>query len=785
MPDLVGTVLDGAYRVTRLIGRGGMGSVYVARDLSLDPAFRQRFLQEARAIAGLEHPGIVQVHAFSRNPDLLYIVMTFVPGRSLRIWLTEFQRQGLVVSLPEALAIVETVCQALDYAHGQGVFHRDLKPGNILLKPLSSGQELPCGLSFQPVLADFGLAKLAHGGIHSMPGLSMGTPAYMAPEQCAGEPVDGRADIYALGVTLYEMVTGRVPFPVSTLTQALRAHASQVPPPPRQLMPDLPTAAEGIMLRALAKRPSERYQKAREIGQAAAKLRQQILAGRYLAEAARGPGRTSLVTLVPQAKPAASPEEAALPTPTTDGAQTWVIVYDPSGATRTVPLEAGICLTLGRDMDNDVVLAGASVSRHHAQLSFDGRLATLTDLSSTNGTFLEEDRLLPSVPERWTFGKRVRIGPYWLALEQGASTPVPSPPVSAGAATPSRGPGVEATLEPAQIVISPGECAEMTARVLNRQRIVDHFGIGVTGLPGPWVQLPDTELMLAPGDEGTITFTLQPPLAPSSQAGQHTFTVRVMSRAAPSAVAEVVACLMVAPIHRLAMSLHPSVYTRPGAGRLSIENQGNVTEEISLSATDPADALEIALERSYISLPAGQSQQQRVYVRGQLLPGQPPVIFPFCIHAQAQSGTTADVTGTIQLMPPPSQPTPPPPEPTPPPPQPRPQAPRPKPPPPKKQPKRKKVSAKPSAPAPEKKGGCRRFARIVWAILTLTAALFLVVGAAYNTFSVAQDWEPLNIGAFLIGLVGIVGATKLFKRASPAWAILFWIASALFLLGTS
>ena len=137
------------------------------------------------------------------------------------------------MSLPEALGIVEMVADALAYAHRRGVYHRDIKPGNIILKPLEAGQVNAAGLTFLPVVTDFGLAKLAEGGVQSMAGLSMGTPAYMAPEQCEAKPIDGRADLYSLGIVLYELVTGRVPFAVSTLTEALQAHTQMTPPPPR------------------------------------------------------------------------------------------------------------------------------------------------------------------------------------------------------------------------------------------------------------------------------------------------------------------------------------------------------------------------------------------------------------------------------------------------------------------------------------------------------------------------------------------------------------------------
>jgi serine/threonine protein kinase len=262
MEGLVGTVLDNTYRIEKLLGQGGMGAVFRAQDVALNRAvaikvmhshiaqqqgFRERFMQEARAIAALDHPGIVQIYTFSRDPQLLYIVMAFIPGQNLQDWLHLLQERGMVLALPESLAIVEQISEALAYAHARGVFHRDIKPGNIILRPLEAGQTDPFGLGFHPMLTDFGLAKLSEGGIMSMPGTSMGTPAYMAPEQCEGSDIDGRADIYSLGIVLYEMVTGRLPFEVRTLTEAIRAHTKEPPPPPRSVDPGVPSQGEQII----------------------------------------------------------------------------------------------------------------------------------------------------------------------------------------------------------------------------------------------------------------------------------------------------------------------------------------------------------------------------------------------------------------------------------------------------------------------------------------------------------------------------------------------------------
>jgi len=185
MQDLVGRTLDKTYRIERRLGRGGMGAVYRAHDVTLDrdgaikvmhphftdaEGFRARFIQEARAIASLSHPGIVQVHAFGQDLGLLYIVMDLILGQSLQDKLQHLASEHKIVALAESLAIVRQVAEALHYAHEKGVFHRDVKPANVMLKRIDPVLLEPDDLPFHPVLADFGLAKLAEEGVQSKTG---------------------------------------------------------------------------------------------------------------------------------------------------------------------------------------------------------------------------------------------------------------------------------------------------------------------------------------------------------------------------------------------------------------------------------------------------------------------------------------------------------------------------------------------------------------------------------------------------------------------------------------
>ena len=222
MNHLIGKTLD-RYQITALLGQGGMGGVYKARDtmlkrdvalkvmhghLAQQTVFQQRFLQEAQAAANLDHPGIVKVYDYKAEGDLLYIVMEFVAGENLAQSLQHLQETKRWLVLPEAIRVVQQLAWAVDYAHTQGTLHRDIKPANVMLKPdiADRGQ---C----RPVLTDMGLAKLNESVVITQTGSAMGTPAYMSPEQALGQKTGPATDIFALGVLLYELTVGQLPFP--------------------------------------------------------------------------------------------------------------------------------------------------------------------------------------------------------------------------------------------------------------------------------------------------------------------------------------------------------------------------------------------------------------------------------------------------------------------------------------------------------------------------------------------------------------------------------------------
>ncbi len=276
--DLINQRL-GQYQISAVLGRGGMATVYLARQTSMDrdvaikvmareladdEQFIARFQHEAQVIARLQHPHILPVIDFGREGKNIYIVMRLVRGGSL-----DDRLKGGPLELPLASRMLSQIASALTFAHEQGIIHRDLKPNNVLLDERDNAY-----------LTDFGIAKMLAGTSKlTATGNILGTPAYMAPEQWRGEAVDARTDTYALGVVLYEMVLGQLPFSGDTPYTLMYKHFNDAPPPPRELNPTIHPAIEAVILKALAKEADARYQSTEAMASAFAEAVRAVTTG--------------------------------------------------------------------------------------------------------------------------------------------------------------------------------------------------------------------------------------------------------------------------------------------------------------------------------------------------------------------------------------------------------------------------------------------------------------------------------------------------------------------------
>lgn len=311
--DLIGRQLD-EYRLDTLLGQGGMARIYHGYDTRLkrhvaikvidaphraETIYRQRFEREAQAIAQLSHPNIVNVYRYGELSGLFYMAMQYVEGIDLRTWIDNYRRQDEFVPLPEVMRIMDEVCQALDYAHSKGIIHRDVKPANILVAE--------AGRVF---LTDFGLVLRAGTATR---GEIFGSPRYIAPEQAiSSSGAVPQSDLYAVGVILYEMLTGRLPFDAGDPLNMAMQHMSETPPSPRELRPELSPALEAVLLQSLAKEPEKRYATGALLVEA---LRRAMAVGQPAVgqPLAVQPTRTAAGPMTPPAAPPGQTQKRELP----------------------------------------------------------------------------------------------------------------------------------------------------------------------------------------------------------------------------------------------------------------------------------------------------------------------------------------------------------------------------------------------------------------------------------------------------------------------------------------
>lgn len=279
MFEWIGKVI-GKVRIGKFLARGGMAEVYIGTHLTLDrpvavkvlhsyiesdPDLLARFQREAKVVAGLRHPNIVQIFDFDTHEGHPYIVMEYLRGPSLASYLRKLHAEGKKLPIDQIGRLLRSLAAAIDYAHEQGVIHRDIKPANIILH--SKNEEISVNTQLtkdvEPIITDFGLVRIAHSASYTASGIVSGTPSYMSPEQARGDKVDHRTDIYSLGIVLYEMLAGRVPFEADSTMGVIYKLIHEPPPPIENIPPQL----QAVIQITLAKDPKDRYPNCRDLVQ--------------------------------------------------------------------------------------------------------------------------------------------------------------------------------------------------------------------------------------------------------------------------------------------------------------------------------------------------------------------------------------------------------------------------------------------------------------------------------------------------------------------------------------
>ncbi len=600
MSDDVGQLV-GNFRIEGLLTTGNVGVIYKAVEVSSqepvalrflhprlvnDPSIKQRVLTHAQLLSSLQHPNIARIEGYGESNGRVYIATELAPdGPLVSSALTAPGRAVQAQSMWHRLDLVRQVADGLQCAHQKSVFHLDLNPKTLLLKRTA---------------ADFFLAKIVDFGLSSVldhpssPAASdlPGTPAYLAPEQWLASEVDGRTDIYAVGVILYQMAVGTLPFVATAPASAMYNHLYVAPMRPCLVRPDLLPELEGVILRCLAKKPQDRFASASDLSIALRNViaQHETVAAPDQPPAVAGSGAIvvrpiSVPVPVPAPTPVITPRvEIIPPRPAAvsgrSAAATGVpafYVLDQRGAVLRRGYLQSSGVTFGAAADNIVVLESPEISQHHCRIDWDGRRITITDLGSRTSTFLDEHRLLPQVPQEWPGSQQARIGLYWLIVEQARDESATKETIDVI---------VDKTWKTMTLV--PGKPVECRITLANHRTIVDHISVSVEGVPSEWVQGIGVEFALNPYDKRDVVLSVQVPKASSSIAGDYPVIIRANSVANPDEPGEAKVHWTVAPFDVSSLDVMPA----KASGRkkvkysVTLHNQGNRPSAYTLSATD-------------------------------------------------------------------------------------------------------------------------------------------------------------------------------------------------------
>ncbi|MGB1250793.1 MAG: protein kinase domain-containing protein [Candidatus Promineifilaceae bacterium] len=625
MSDLTGSIIS-HYRIDELLGAGGMGTVYRAYDLNLErpialklmhpqianePEFRERLKAEAKAAANLDHPSIIQIYNFGETADKkLYVAMEFIKDGSLRNHLQRILAQNGYLDLSLAIQIVVQMAEALYVAHTNDIVHRDVKPGNIILKRTPRAEE--AGFApFRAVLTDFGLVQNVKTSERvTQRGITMGTPVYMSPEQCEGRVLDGRSDLYSLGVVLYEMLIGRPPFEFGSLTQAMSTHVrGMLPPSVRESRPELQEALEQVVFKALAKSPTDRYQSGKEMADA--------LRATYF-------GLSDTPTRFWHGEKLDEDELVILPAP--EGYELVIRTAGVAGFESKLldKAEFGI----GRHEDNELVLPRDGVSRHHARLEHTNAGWIVRALAGPNGTFLNGRRLQSGQAMLIRPGEPMRIGQYELWIDL-TDTPIRARPVaqvvepkmrsSQMRATPRRDhtpstqpssgqlPKYELFFDQTDVVAEPGFSADIIVEAHNYTSYDDRIRLNVQGINPSWVVLPSGFQAIKAGKTIEIPLKITPPRETTTEAGRQRFRVDLVSQRDSTMRVGQSINLLVESFESFEVDITPREMVLPAKMRVVLTNRGNVATEYRILAREPEEKIKFEGERGRIVVQAGQT----------------------------------------------------------------------------------------------------------------------------------------------------------------------------------
>lgn len=634
----IGRTLD-QYRLDAVLGQGALGVTYRAYDMRLERSvalkiirpeltaqvgFRPRYLSAVRAAAQLDHPAITTLYDYAIRPEQCYLVMELIRGGNLAECLGRARASNQAIDLRDALVIGAQTAEGLAHAHAAGVCHGNLNPRAVMLKRLTL-PENPGEPPLRAVLTGVGL---------TLPGVAEQAPAYLAPEQATGGDGAVRADLYALGALVYELTVGRPPDKPVTA--------------PRALLPGLPIALEQSLLKALAPNPTARWLDADSMAQQLRVASLQLSPQQATTYAA--PQTTiSLADLLADTSSLAPISNGGV---SADSPPQLLVLRD--GALVQAHTLNKLAFTIGRSSDNDIALSGNAISRQHALLERTEVGWRVTDLNSTNGTFVGEYRLRPHTAWAWAAEQPLRLGEYQLLWQ-------PLPDISGGR-TPERvvletdetpaAPHLHLTLVPATIELAPGRRAQAGLEIGNADDSEVTLTVAVEGLSAEWVTLPQASLTVPAGGQIDLPINLQLPRNSQAAPGARPYRINVTSQTQPGGRVSVDGSVVIQNVEAFDLDVEPLSVSNRGVATVTITNRGNVRATCTITGANPHEAIHFTGLGQQITLEPGQQGVVEVEMEAirRRIVGRTHIL-PFDLIVFTAAGVSRQQAGELEVRP--------------------------------------------------------------------------------------------------------------------------------------